>query len=146
MKLSYEWLKEWVAVPWDAGELGSRLTMAGFELEGIATSAEDSVLELGVTPNRGDVMSVLGFAREVAALTGKSLTGPPLRPVATELPDPFPVQVDDPQACPTFCGRVIRGVNNQAVTPGWLTARLQSADVRSVGPIVDVTNYVLLEL
>jgi phenylalanyl-tRNA synthetase beta chain len=146
MKLSYNWLKEWVSVSWDAGELGSRLTMAGFELEGIATHGEDSILELGVTPNRGDVMSVLGMAREVAALTGEAITGPAHRPVASELPDTFPVRVDAPAACPTFCGRVIRGVNNQARTPAWLTARLQSADVRSVSPVVDVTNYVLLEL
>jgi len=97
MKLSYEWLKEWVAVPWDAGELGSRLTMAGFELEGIVTNGEDSILELGVTPNRGDVMSVLGLAREVAALTGEPITAPALHPVGTELPDTFPVQVDDPK-------------------------------------------------
>ena len=69
MKLSYAWLKEWVDVPWDARELGSRLTMAGFELEGMVTNAHDCILELNVTPNRGDVMSVLGFAREVAALS-----------------------------------------------------------------------------
>jgi phenylalanyl-tRNA synthetase beta chain len=146
MKLSYNWLKEWVAAPWDAAELGARLTMAGFELEGILTDGQDRILELGVTPNRGDAMSVLGLAREVAALTGKPITGPALRSVATELSDTFPVQVDDPAACPSFFGRVIRGVNNQALTPAWLTARLQSADVRSVSPIVDVTNYVLLEL
>jgi phenylalanyl-tRNA synthetase beta chain len=76
MKLSYGWLKEWVDVSWDAGELGSRLTMAGFELEGLTTNAGDSILELNITPNRGDVMSVLGIAREVAALTGKPLMGP----------------------------------------------------------------------
>jgi phenylalanyl-tRNA synthetase beta chain len=146
MKLSYAWLKEWVDVPWDASELGSRLTMAGFELEGIVTGAEDSILELNITPNRGDAMSVLGLAREVAALSGKALTGPAPRPVATDLADAFPIKVDEPAACPTFCGRVIRGVDNQAPSPVWLTARLQSADVRSVNPTVDVTNFVLLEL
>ena len=56
------------------------------------------------------------------------------------------MQVEAPAECPTFCGRVIRGVDNQALTPAWMTARLQSAEVRSVSPIVDVTNYVLLEL
>jgi phenylalanyl-tRNA synthetase beta chain len=146
MKLSYAWLQEWVDVSWDANELGSRLTMAGFELEGIVTNAADSILELNITPNRGDAMSVLGLAREVAALGGKTLTGPAWRPVAAELPDAFPILVDERAACPTFCGRVIRGVNNQAPSPAWLTARLQSADVRSVNPTVDVTNYVLLEL
>jgi len=146
MKLSYSWLKEWVDVPWEAGELGARLTMAGFELEGLVTSADDSILQLNVTPNRGDVMSLLGIAREVAALAGKPLMGPVRRPVTEALADTFPAQVDAPADCPTFCGRVIRGVNNQALTPAWLSARLHSADVRSVSPIVDVTNYVLLEL
>jgi phenylalanyl-tRNA synthetase beta chain len=146
MKLSYAWLKEWVAVPWEASELGSRLTMAGFELEGIVRNGEESILEFNITPNRGDAMSVLGLAREVAALSGRALTGPALRPVPASLPDAFAIMVDEPGACPTFCGRVIRGVNNQAASPAWLTARLQSADVRSVNPTVDVTNYVLLEL
>lgn len=146
MKLSYAWLKEWVDVSWDARELGSRLTMAGFELEGIVTHAHDCMLELNVTPNRGDAMSVLGLAREVAALAGKPLTGPVSRSVADTLTDTFPMEVDEPAACPTFFGRVIRGVNNQAPTPAWMRERLQSSDVRSVSPIVDVTNYVLLEL
>jgi phenylalanyl-tRNA synthetase beta chain len=146
MKLSYPWLKEWVDVAWDASELGARLTMAGFELEGIIASGQYPVLELNVTPNRGDAMSVLGLAREVSALVGKPLTGPARRSVDEQVTDTWPVQVDVPAACPTFLGRVIRGVNNQATTPGWMSERLQSADVRSVSPIVDVTNYVLLEL
>ena len=146
MKLSYAWLREWVDVPWDARELGARLTMAGFETEAIAAHGEDFILELNVTPNRGDVMSVLGVAREVAALTGNPLRGPVRRAVTDELADTFPVRVDAPAACPRFLGRVIRGVNNQAPTPEWMRARLQSADVRSVSPVVDVTNFVLLEL
>jgi len=146
MKLSYTWLKEWVDVPWDADALGSRLTMAGFELEGILKIGDDFILELNITPNRGDVMSVLGISREVAALTGKPLTGPLRRAVSAELTDTFPIRVEAPGACPTFCGRTIRGVDNQAPSPAWMTARLQGADVRSVSPIVDVTNYVLLEL
>ena len=146
MKLSYSWLKEWVDVPWDARELGSRLTMAGFELEGLVTNGPDSILELNITPNRGDAMSMLGLAREVSALAGARLAGPASASVAAELPDTLAIHVDDPAACPTFLGRVIRGVNNQAATPAWMQERLQSAGVRSVSPIVDVTNYALLEL
>jgi phenylalanyl-tRNA synthetase beta chain len=146
MKLSYAWLKEWVDVPWDAGELGSRLTMTGFELEGIVADGDDSILELNITPNRGDAMSVLGLAREVAALTANPVTGPVMRSVAAQLTESFPVHVDTPAACPTFLGRVIRGVDNRAATPAWMIARLGSAEVRTVSPIVDVTNYVLLEL
>jgi phenylalanyl-tRNA synthetase beta chain len=146
MKLSYTWLKEWLDVPWDAAELGARLTMAGFELEALETSATDTILALNVTPNRGDAMSVLGLAREVAALAGKVLKEPARTPVAIALEDTLPMVVDVPAACPTFVGRVIRGVNNRLATPKWMQLRLQGAEIRCVSPIVDVTNYVLLEL
>src|ERR1700683_4578898 len=101
MKLSYSWLKEWVDVPWDPKELGARLTMAGFELEAITQGAQDAILELNVTPNRGDAMSVLGIAREVAARSGERLRGPAMHPVAAQLADTFAVHVDEPAACPT---------------------------------------------
>jgi phenylalanyl-tRNA synthetase beta chain len=146
MKFSYAWLKEWVDIPWDPKELGSRLTMAGFELEGITPVAQDSILELSITPNRGDAMSVLGIAREVAALSGRPLRGPAMHPVAAQISDQFQIHIDEPAACPTFLGRVFRDIDNRAETPAWMTARLHSADVRSVSPVVDVTNYVLLEL
>jgi phenylalanyl-tRNA synthetase beta chain len=146
MKVSYAWLQEWVEMPWDPQELGSRLTMAGFELEGIRSHAKDSILEINVTPNRGDAMSILGIAREIAALAGRPLRGPASGHVAEKIADTFPVHVEAPAACPTFLGRVFRNINNRASTPAWLTERLQSADVRSVSPVVDVTNYVLLEL
>src|SRR5688572_2172474 len=107
MKISMQWLREWVDVPWDPRELGARLTMAGFELEAF----NDPVLELNVTPNRGDAMSVLGIAREVAALSGRPVTGPSIEPVPPAQTDILDVQLAAPYACPKFVGRVIRGVN-----------------------------------
>jgi phenylalanyl-tRNA synthetase beta chain len=332
MKVPYSWLADWVDIPWAAAELGSRLTMAGFELDGLEPAApafsgvivaeivsaerhpqadklqvcqvsvgsgepvqivcgaanaraglksalavvgatlpgdvnikaaklrgvesqgmlasakelglaeasvgilelpadapvgqplreylalDDYVLDLAITPNRGDAMSVVGIAREVAALTGKGLRGSPLAPpltVSIEAPasagvtaelsyeftselevleatdpattiveawapdqsssalstgpstgaspavrsagtparapaecsrDTVVVHLDAPAACPTFVGCVIRGVNNRAATPVWLRERLRRAGVRSISPVVDVTNYVMLEL
>jgi phenylalanyl-tRNA synthetase beta chain len=147
MKIAYRWLKDWVAVSWSAKELGARLTMAGFELEALANAdVEDATLELNVTPNRGDAMSVLGIAREVAALAGRPLTGPQIDPVKAQLEDALAVRLDAPAACPKFVGRIIRGVNNRAVTPVWMRQRLESVGARSISPLVDVTNYVLLEL
>jgi len=313
MKVPYSWLADWVDIPWDAAELGSRLTMAGFELDALEPAApafsgvivaeilsaerhpqadklqvcrvsigsgepvqivcgaanaraglksalavvgaqlpgglnikaaklrgvdsqgmlasakelgladtsagiielppdapvgtplrdylqlDDTVLDLAVSPNRGDAMSILGIAREVAALTGKGLKGsqpaPPLTVsvsapasvgVTAELSFEFTgehevietwlsedeatapvglpssgargagaagagrttvaVHLDAPSACPTFVGCVIRGVNNQTATPVWLRERLRRAGVRSISPVVDVTNYVMLEL
>jgi phenylalanyl-tRNA synthetase beta chain len=265
MRVPYSWLTEWVRVPWNAQEAGSRLTMAGLELEALLPAApafsgvlvgeilsaekhpqadklricrvstgqgeplqivcgaanaraglksalaivgaklpdeltikatklrgvessgmlcsakelglseasagilelppdapvgrdlreylalDDLVLELNVTPNRGDAMSVIGVAREVAALSAGKLTGPAApagrfaRPSAS-LGDTFGVHLDAPAGCPRFVGRVIRGVDNKAATPVWMRERLRRAGVRSISPVVDVTNYVMLEL
>jgi phenylalanyl-tRNA synthetase beta chain len=112
---------------------------------------DERVLELNVTPNRGDAMSVIGVAREVAALSGGKLTGADAPAgqashSASGLRDTFAVHLDAPAGCPKFVGRVVRGVNNQAVTPVWMRERLRRAGVRSISPVVDVTNYVMLEL
>jgi len=260
MKISESWLREWVQVPWDARELGSRLTMAGLELESLEPAApafsgvlvaeivsaerhpqadklqvcrvstgqgdplqivcgasnaraglrtalatvgsvlpgevrikaaklrgvesfgmlasaqelglaeasagilelpedapigqplreylqlDDSVLELNVTPNRGDAMSVIGVAREVAAIAGRALAGPQFVEPPIAHRDTLPVHLDAPAACPKFAGCVVRGVNNQLPTPLWMRERLRRAGIRSISPVVDVTNYVLLEL
>ncbi|HEV2270460.1 MAG TPA: phenylalanine--tRNA ligase subunit beta [Steroidobacteraceae bacterium] len=262
MRIPYSWLAEWVSVPWSAPELGSRLTMAGLELEALAPAApafagvivaeilsaekhpqadklrvcrvatgqgeplqivcgaanaraglksalavvgatlpegraikaaklrgvesagmlcsakelgladatsgilelpadapvgkdlreylalDEMVLELNITPNRGDAMSIIGVAREVAALSGG-----PLRQGAgargehrSAIPDTLGVHLDAPAGCPKFVGRVIHGVDNEAATPIWMRERLRRAGVRSISPVVDVTNYVMLEL
>ena len=107
---------------------------------------DDAVLNLNITPNRGDAMSVIGIAREVAALCGAELTGPERRPTVAALADTFGVTLDAPAGCPKFAGCVIRGVDNKAPTPPWMRERLRRAGLRSVGPVVDVTNYVMLEL
>jgi phenylalanyl-tRNA synthetase beta chain len=260
MKVPYSWLTEWVAVPWQARELGARLTMAGFELEGLTPAAppftqvlvaeilsaqrhpqadklqvcrvsigrgeplsivcgapnaraglrsalalvgatlpgevtigaaklrgiesqgmlasarelgmgdvssgilelppdaplgealrkylklDEPVLDLNVTPNRGDAMSVLGIAREVAALAGSQVTGPAVARASAGGTDVFPVVLTASAACPRFAGCVIRGIDNHGATPAWLRERLRRAGVRSISPIVDVTNYVMLEL
>jgi phenylalanyl-tRNA synthetase beta chain len=261
MKVPYSWLAEWVDVPWAARELGSRLTMSGFELDSLEPAAppftqvvvaeivsaerhpqadklqvcrvstgqgsellqivcgapnaraglktalamvgstlpggleikaaklrgvestgmlcsakelglsdnsagiiefpqdaplgrplrdylelDDSVLELNVTANRGDAMSIIGVAREVAALAGNKVTGPQVSTSTPSSNDRFPVYLDAPAACPTFVGCVIRGVNNRASTPLRIRERLRRAGVRSISPVVDVTNYVMLEL
>jgi phenylalanyl-tRNA synthetase beta chain len=107
---------------------------------------DDRILEVNVTANRGDAMSIVGIAREAAALSGLALTGPRLAAVPAVSKDTFAVQLDAKAACPKFAGRVIRGVNNRASSPMWMRERLRRAGVRSISPVVDVTNYVLLEL
>ncbi len=107
---------------------------------------DDTVLDFNVTPNRGDAMSIIGIAREVAALSGAELTGPARRPVAASLSDTFAVHLDAPTGCPKFVGCVVRGVDNRTATPVWMRERLRRSGVRSISPVVDVTNYVMLEL
>jgi phenylalanyl-tRNA synthetase beta chain len=107
---------------------------------------DDTVLELAITPNRGDAMSVLGIAREVAALGGRVLPAPEAAPVAASSVATFPVHVDDTAACPRFLGRVIEGIDSTRASPPWVQERLRRAGVRSISPVVDVTNLVLLEL
>jgi phenylalanyl-tRNA synthetase beta chain len=109
-------------------------------------SLDESIVELSVTANRGDAMSIIGIAREVAALSAQSVGGPKVDAVPAKIKDTFPVHLEAKAACPKFAGRVIRGVNNRAVTPVWMRERLRRCGLRSISPVVDVTNYVLLEL
>ncbi|MGM0594464.1 MAG: phenylalanine--tRNA ligase subunit beta, partial [Pseudomonadota bacterium] len=107
---------------------------------------DDVTIELGLTPNRGDCLSIAGIAREVGVLNQCDLAGPAIEPVAPTLDETFSVQVEASGDCPRYIGRVIRGIDTQAQTPLWLQERLRRSGIRSLGPVVDVTNYVLLEL
>jgi len=107
----------------------------------------DTVLDVDLTPNRGDCLSLCGIAREVAALTGDRLRSPAsLAAVAAVHRDSLTVRLEAPAACPRYTGRVIRDVDVNASTPPWMKERLRRAGLRSLGPCVDVTNYVMLEL
>jgi phenylalanyl-tRNA synthetase beta chain len=106
----------------------------------------DTVLELELTPNRGDCLSVLGLAREVAALTGSALVVPERTPVAPVSEDSLPVTLEAREGCPVYVGRIVRGVANDARTPLWMTERLRRSGLRPLHPVVDVTNYVMLEM
>jgi phenylalanyl-tRNA synthetase beta chain len=111
-----------------------------------ALALDDTILTLNVTPNRGDVLSVLGVAREVAAITGRKLVPPPMEAVQPATRERFAVRLEAPAGCPRFAGRVIHGVNAAARTPLWMRERLRRAGLRPIRPVVDVTNYVMLEL
>jgi phenylalanyl-tRNA synthetase beta chain len=106
----------------------------------------DQMLTLKLTPNRSDCLSILGIAREVSALTGASLCAPKIESVKASISKQVQVDLHAEQACPRYCARYIDGVNAQAKTPDWMVARLQRSGIRSISAIVDITNYVLLEL
>ncbi len=107
---------------------------------------DDHVFEIKLTPNRADCLSVLGVAREVSALTRVSLLPPDVRPVAPRCDAAFPVKISDADGCGRFAARVIRDVDAGARTPDWMRERLERAGQRSISALVDVTNYVMLEL
>lgn len=111
-----------------------------------ALDLDDVVLELNLTPNRGDALSIRGVSREVAVLLDKPLCSHQPAGVAVAHGESFPVTLAAPAACPRFLGRVLKGLNPDAVTPGWMVERLRRAGVRAISPTVDVTNYVMLEL
>lgn len=106
---------------------------------------DDVVLELAITPNRGDAMSVRGIAREVAALTLHRAVDPQIEPVSAGHAETFPVRVLDEAACPRIHARVVSGIDNSQPSPWWLRERLRRAGVRSISPVVDITNYLVLE-
>jgi phenylalanyl-tRNA synthetase beta chain len=111
-----------------------------------ALGLDDTILEVNLTPNRGDCMSVLGIAREVAALTGQAITGPTLAAVPAASSESFPVELTAGAGCVRFASRVIRGLNPLAKSPAWMQERLRRAGLRPISAAVDVTNYVMLEL
>ena len=107
---------------------------------------EDVTLELGLTPNRGDCLGLAGLAREVAAFSRLSFRGLDVASVPATLPDRFPVVVHAPEACPSYVGRVIRGVDLTRPSPLWLQEKLRRSGIRSIDAVVDVTNFVMLEV
>lgn len=107
---------------------------------------DDRLIEVDLTPNRGDCLSVAGIAREVAVLNRLTVTAPAYEHIVPGCADVFPVSVAAPESCPRYLGRVIRGVDSLAQTPLWMQEKLRRSGLRSLGPLVDVTNYVLLEL
>ncbi len=107
---------------------------------------DDMLFTLKLTPNLAHCLSVYGIAREVAALTGAPLVEPTFAPVSPSLNDRLPVQVQAPDLCGRFTGRIVRGVNTRATTPAWMVDRLARCGQRSVSPLVDISNYVMFEL
>jgi phenylalanyl-tRNA synthetase beta chain len=107
---------------------------------------DDALLSLELTPNRGDCLSVAGLAREVSAVFAVALKAPALKPVAVTAARRLDVKIDSLTDCPRYAGRVIEGIDPKARTPDWMRERLRRSGHRGIHPVVDITNYVLLEL
>ncbi|MEO0971737.1 MAG: phenylalanine--tRNA ligase subunit beta, partial [Pseudomonadota bacterium] len=106
---------------------------------------DDTVIEVDLTPNRGDCLGLLGIAREVSALNGLERESADVPAVASASDEVRGIRLEAPDACPVYAGRVIRGIRAHAKSPMWLVERLRRSGLRAIHPVVDVTNYVLLE-
>jgi phenylalanyl-tRNA synthetase beta chain len=107
---------------------------------------DECIFDITLTPNRADCLSVLGVAREVAALTRTPLARPAIAPVVARNAERLPVRIEAPDLCGRFSGRVVRGVDARAATPAWMKRRLERARQRPISALVDISNYVMLEL
>ncbi|MDE1183825.1 phenylalanine--tRNA ligase subunit beta [Paraburkholderia sp.] len=107
---------------------------------------DDTVFEIKLTPNKADCLSVFGVARETSAITGAPLRPLDIKPAAVTLNETLPVRISAPDLCGRFSGRVIRGVNARAKSPQWMVQRLERSGQRSISALVDISNYVMLEL
>ncbi len=139
MKIVHQWLSEIVAVPADVGRVAEEISLRGFEV----ASVERGVIDFEITANRPDCLSHVGIAREAAVIWNTALKPPPMG-VATADAPAFPVSITAPDLCPRYCAQVFDV--RIAPSPAWLAERLETAGVRPINNIVDVTNYVMLEL
>jgi phenylalanyl-tRNA synthetase beta chain len=147
MKILYDWLKEFVEVPFAPRELAERLSLAGIAVEGVSETSAGPLLDLDLTINRPDCLAHYGVAREVAALGRNEL-----KPVSVTLPEAGEsaasgarVEVESPELCGRYTARVLRGLKVQP-SPDWLRKRLEALGQASINNVVDATNYVMLEL
>ena len=148
MKVSLEWLKEFVPIRLSAGVLSEKLVMGGLEVMATEIKGNDILFEIEITPNRPDLLSHIGIAREIAALTGvrmKALSVTPKR-AASFKPGrpPLRISIQDKKGCLRYIGSLFDGVQ-LGEAPSWMKERLLLLGFRSVNTIVDITNYVLLE-
>ena len=107
---------------------------------------DDNIIELDLTPNRGDCLSIEGVARELGVLNQCDVNQPQWAPYKQTIKDVFPVEIQADEACTHYTGRVIKGIKVKAQTPLWMLERLRRGGIRGLSPVVDITNYVMLEL
>src|SRR5580700_7197915 len=148
MKVVYNWLKDFVDVTATPQELASRLALSGTNIGGVENGPHGAVIEAEVSSNRPDCLGHLGIAREVGAIFKQPVVFTPPRPeesAAAKAADFIRIEIQSPELCGRFTARVIRNVKIQP-SPKWLKDHLEASGVASISNVVDVSNYVMLEL
>ncbi|MFH1612695.1 MAG: phenylalanine--tRNA ligase subunit beta [bacterium] len=145
MKISYNWLKDYLDVNISAEEIGSKLTMAGFELEGIEQINDDKVLEVNVLSNRADCLGYIGLAREISIFLKNTIKIPEIKiEEDTEISNLINFEIKSPELCFKYMARIIKNVKIKP-SPDWLRKKIESMGLPSINNIVDITNFVLME-
>lgn len=145
MKVSYNWLKEHVDMDISPYELSDRLTMSGLEAAGIEEKDGDCIIDIELTVNRGDCLSIMGMAREVSAVLNSDFKPPKIQPLKAEIPCEIDISLQNTASCPRYTARVIQGIRVEQ-SPLWMQNRLNGFGIRPINNIVDVTNFCLAEL
>src|SRR5258708_276411 len=147
MKVVYNWLKDFVDVTAAPQELASRLALSGTNIGSVENGVHGAVIDAEVSSNRPDCLAHLGIAREVSAIYKLPLKFLPAKPAesTTTASEAVRVEIRSPELCARYTARVIRGVKIQP-SPKWMKDRLEASGVASINNVVDVTNYVMLEL
>ena len=144
MRLVHDWLRELVAVDADVETVAREIALRGFEVAAVERSAGHGVIDFEITANRPDCLSHVGLAREAAAIWGLPLQMPDMAMPETREGEAVAVDVRDAELCPRYCAQVFDV--QVGPSPEWLRQRLEAAGVRAINAVVDVTNYVMLEL
>jgi len=145
MRISYDWLKDYVDISIPVEELAHILTMAGLSVDSIEKKGSDSIMEVEITSNRPDWLSYIGIAREIAAITGKKLKKPVVKNIQTPYTENrIPIKNEDKDLCPRYTARIIKNVSI-GESPAWLKNKIESIGLRSVNNVVDITNFCLFE-
>ena len=148
MQFSKNWLRDFIDIDLSTEDICYQLTMAGIEVDSYENikskiTGDDSIIKLDITPNRGDCFSVLGVARELAAINKLKLKLPKIETIKSTFEDSISVNV-----CaegPIYCGRTVRNFNMDSVSLPLIAERLRLSDQKLIDPVVDITNYILLE-
>ena len=144
MKLPHAWLTDFVKIPADADAVAAALGRRGFEVASVE-HGRHAVIDFEITANRPDCLSIIGLAREASAAFGLPLQLPDRTMPPSGQPQPIEVTIEDAELCPRYCAQVFE-IRANVPSPAWMQERLEAAGVRSISAIVDVTNYVMLEM
>ena len=146
MKISLNWLKDYVQITESAQILAELMSNLGFTTESIEKFGNDTVIDIEITSNRGDCLSHIGIAREIAAATGRELKLPKIEyeAVKKDISHLVSVEILEPALCGRYTARIIEGVK-VGPSPDWMAERLEAVGIRSVNNVVDATNYAMME-